>query len=184
MAFCNFVNIRPHGAGNFKTLLPLQFLSNFNQLYEDIGYHCGIHIYMLAISPVLNLFVALWNFNMGVNGKFVNCAVSGKRLTVEWNGWKFGNRSPIQGISRGFDWGLGHSVHFAKFTMLRLSNGYCSHSFHPISTKLYGKNGNYGGIGAITFFAICQILNILWHFEIFDNKGPYETGNFKMLLPL
>ncbi len=33
----------------------------------------------------------------------------------------------------------GHSVHSAKFTMLRFSEGYCSHSFHLISTKLYDK---------------------------------------------
>ncbi len=36
----------------------------------------------------------------------------------------------------------GHSVHFAKFPVLRFSEGYCSHSCHPILTKLYGKYGN------------------------------------------
>ncbi len=46
----------------------------------------------------------------------------------------------------------GHSVHFAQFPMLRLSKGYCSHSFHSISPKLYGKHGNQGGMQVITFF--------------------------------
>ncbi len=53
--------------------------------------------------------------------------------------------------------GWGHSVHFAKSPMLRFSKGYCSDSFHPISTKLYGKYGNHVGIQAITFLATCQI---------------------------
>ena len=29
--------------------------------------------------------------------------------------------------------------------MLRYSNGYCSHSFHPTSSRFYGKYGNQGG---------------------------------------
>ncbi len=46
-----------------------------------------------------------------------------------------------------------------KFPMVRFSKGYCCHSFHlhVISTKLYRKYGNQGGIQAITFLAICQI---------------------------
>ncbi len=28
----------------------------------------------------------------------------------------------------------------------------------------------------INVLAICQILNILWHFEIFVDTGPYEGG--------
>ncbi len=46
----------------------------------------------------------------------------------------------------------GHSVHSAKFPMLRFLKGYCSHNFHSVSTKLYGKHGNQRGIQAITFF--------------------------------
>ena len=34
----------------------------------------------------------------------------------------------------------GYSVHFAKFLMLRFSKDYCSHGFHPISTKFYGAH--------------------------------------------
>ena len=54
----------------------------------------------------------------------------------------------------------GHLVHFAKFLMLRFLKGYCFHSFHPISTKLYGTYGNYpvSGIRVLRFwrFAILQ----------------------------
>ena len=50
----------------------------------------------------------------------------------------------------------GHSVHFAKFYMLRFSKYHSS--FHLIPTKLlYEMYSNQGGIQAITFFAICQI---------------------------
>ena len=31
---------------------------------------------------------------------------------------------------------------------------------------------------------MCPKLKILWHFEIFLDRGPYGTGNFKMLLLL
>ncbi len=46
----------------------------------------------------------------------------------------------------------GPLVHFAKFPALKLSKGYYSHSFHPISTKLYGNYGNQGGKRAIYFW--------------------------------
>ncbi len=45
----------------------------------------------------------------------------------------------------------GHSVHFAKFQMLRFLKGYCSHSFHPVLTKLYERYISHGEIQAITF---------------------------------
>ncbi len=47
----------------------------------------------------------------------------------------------------------GHSVHFAKFQMLRPSKKYCSHSFHSISTKCYEKLDNQVGIEAIGCFS-------------------------------
>ncbi len=46
----------------------------------------------------------------------------------------------------------GHSVHFAKFPMLRFSKGYCSHICHSISTKLYCKYVAYEGTSAVTVF--------------------------------
>ncbi len=58
----------------------------------------------------------------------------------------------------------GHSVHFAKFPMLRFSKGYWSQSFHSILIKLH------------------KILKFYDTLTLFFNTGPYETGNFKMLL--
>ncbi len=46
----------------------------------------------------------------------------------------------------------GHSVHFAKFEMLRFSKGYCSPSFHSISTKFYCKHVGQKRIQAVTVF--------------------------------
>ncbi len=56
-------------------------------------------------------------------------------LYIERNGWKFGTHGPRNCICRYFScmssvWG--HSVHLAKFLMLRYSEGYCSHTFAPI----------------------------------------------------
>ncbi len=57
------------------------------------------------------------NFNMGVNGKIIKCAISWKRPTVERKGWKFGTRCPKNSICRvlfrsgHFSSLWGHSVH-------------------------------------------------------------------------
>ncbi len=133
------------------------------KLYQDIGYNRGIQaitflgwcgykggiqaITILGNQPSLN-FWELWNFNMRANGKIVKCAIFWKWLTVEQNRWKCGTHSPRNSIcsalsgSGHLSSAWGHSVHFPKFPMLRFSKGYCCHSFHPISTKLYGKHGN------------------------------------------
>ncbi len=50
---------------------------------------------------------------------------------------------------------------------LEISKRYSSYSFHPMADKLYENVGYHGGIQAITFLAIGQILKILWHFVIF-----------------
>ncbi len=47
-----------------------------------------------------------------------------------------------------------HSVHFANFPMFRLSKGYCCHSFHSISTKLYHNMLVMGATEAILFFSV------------------------------
>ncbi len=57
-----FVNIGPYGAGNFKTILLLQFSSNVMSanLDEDIGYHGGIQaITFLGNRSKFENFVAL-----------------------------------------------------------------------------------------------------------------------------
>ncbi len=101
---------------------------------------------------------------MGVNGKIVKCVIFWKRLAVERNGWKFGIRGAtcrkcicrVLCISDSPVWG--HSVHFVKFSILRFSKGYCSYSFHSISTKLYRKLVlGEDNTGYYFFLLICQI---------------------------
>ncbi len=48
--------------------------------------------------------------------------------------------------------------------MLRFSKGYCSHSFHPISAKLYRKHG-IGEIEAVTFSVDLPNAKSIWHYE-------------------
>ncbi len=67
-----------------------------------------------------------------------------------------------------------------------------SHSSCPISTIIviryiiirYYKYVSHGEVHTYykLFLAICQKLNILWHFGIFVNTGSYGARNFKMLL--
>ncbi len=123
--------------------------------------------------PKFKNFMALWNFNMGVNGKILKCGISWKRLIVERNGWKFGTRGTTVNIykvhlmpdSLSLVWG--HSMHLAKFHMLKFSKGYCSYSFNSISTKLYCKYVGHDGIQAATVFGdLLKFKNCmtLWNF--------------------
>ncbi len=93
------------------------------KLYVKYGSHRGIYSYRyFGDLPKFKNFVALWNFNMGVNGKILKCAISWKRLIVERNGRKFGTRGTIVDIQRvlfmadslSLVWG--HSVHFTKIS--------------------------------------------------------------------
>ncbi len=52
----------------------------------------------------------------------------------------------------------GQSVHFVKFPTLRVSKGCSSHSFHPVSTKVYGKHGNQRGRGGGGGVTDCYVL--------------------------
>ncbi len=58
-----------------------------------------------------------------------------------------------------------HSVHFAKFLMLRFSKRYSSHSFHPIAAKLNGKYGNQWGIYWLLLFWWSAKFKHLQHFK-------------------
>ncbi len=118
------------------------------KFYDTYGSHRGIYSYRyLGGLAKFKNFVALSNFNMGVNGKPKMWNIS-KRPIVEGNGRKFGTRGttvhmcrillmPGTFNARFLEFGWGHSVHFAKFSMLRFSKGYCSPSFRSISTKFY-----------------------------------------------
>ncbi len=82
--FFFFVNAGPHGAGNLKTLLLLHISSDVNKLHENIDYHGGVQaIIFLGNQPSFENFLTLGNFNVGVNGKIIMCAISRKRQTLE-----------------------------------------------------------------------------------------------------
>ncbi len=131
--------------------------------------------------------MALWNFNMGVNRKNVKCAIFWKRLTIGQNRWKFVTHSHMYCICRvlfvsdSFSSVWGHSVYFAKFPML-CSKGYCSHSFHPIWYKIYGKYCNQGEIQVIIFIVICQILKTYGTLMISASQLSYIGIRRAMLL--
>ncbi len=72
---------------------------------------------------------------------------------------------------------------FAKLAMLRFSKGYCCHSFHSISNKLYCKYVGHEGLKGITFWQSAKIKKCLWYFENFVNTGPCRIGNFKNTTP-
>ena len=88
----------------------------------------------------------------------LKCGISQKWLIVERNGRKFGTRGStvhICGVllmaeSLSLVWG--HSVHFAKFRMLRFSKGYYSPTFRSISTKFDYKHVGHKGIQCVTVF--------------------------------
>ncbi len=120
----------------FQNTIPptvfIQCQSNFMRSLATMGEYRLL--LFLAISQIKKN-VSLWNFNMGVNGKIMKCAIFWKWQTVQTDE-NFGLMVPetmCRPLFRSYPlssvWG--HSVHFAKFPMLRLSRNYCSHCFLP-----------------------------------------------------
>ncbi len=134
----------------------------------------------------------LWNFNMGVNGKILKCAISWKQLIVEQNGRKFGTHGTTVHICRvllmpdslSLVWG--HSVHFTNFMIFK---SLLLSQFSSDFTKLIVW-WLWGNIGFDIFWQSAKKYHSLYaqisirHFEIFVNTGPYLGGNFKTLLLL
>ncbi len=137
-------------AGHFKTLL----ISLVPSQPNFMGTLATTEDYRLSLldnqSNFKNIYVTL-NFNIRVNWKILKCGITRKRWAVEQNGQGFG---PGVGTCRVLfmsDYSssvCNDSVHFAKFPMFRFSKGYSTHSFDPISPKLYGKCVCGGGGGA------------------------------------
>ncbi len=73
---------------------------------------------------------------------------------------------------------LSRSVHFAKFSILQFLKVCSSPNFHSIHPNFIQC---IIIIQAVTFFAICQKLQKLWHFHIFLSTGLYVTIIFKVL---
>ncbi len=95
----------------------------------------------LGNRPSLKNVVSLWNFNIGVNGKYLKCGISRKRLIVEWNGRKFGTRG-ITGHLLGYFW---WPIPWVWFEVIRCTlqnfrfydfQNATSNNFHWIPSKL------------------------------------------------
>ncbi len=110
-----FLNTGPYnGAGNFKTLLLLQFSYGqgpYTDQYRALDpisskFYEGNHgeyrlLHFLAIHKVLE-FVAPWSLNMGHNGKILKRWISAKLLPVERSGRTFATQGPTFYICRAF----------------------------------------------------------------------------------
>ena len=134
-------------AGNFQTITNTincnQIFSNFSCIFVSITFRQ----FLLQIFEILILSnnMKIWNLNMGINGKIIQFWISEKywlyrvkRMTSWYSGVLM---TTLWGTFyvKSFNFSL---EPFQNFPMLRFSKGYCSHSFHPISSKRYGKYGN------------------------------------------
>ncbi len=85
---------------------------------------------------------------------------------------RFGTRSPRYGIWRvlymsdSLSSVWDHSVYLQNFHMLRFSKGYCSHTFHLISTKLCCTVSVFvmTEYRLLIFLEICQVKEKMWQF--------------------
>ncbi len=149
------------------------------KLYQDISYHGGIQaIAFVGNRLSVKSFVALWNFNMGVNGKILKCAKSWKCLIVLAKRTEIWNSQQSYELVLHkygtfyvwfFEFSLGslHSGALCKISDVRIFKSlYSSPSFHPISTKLYKRYGNQGGIQTAFFGNLPNFKNFmaLWNF--------------------
>ena len=74
--------------------------------------------------------------------------------------------------SLSFVWG--HSVHFAKFLILRFSTHYSFNSFCQILTKLHTKYHNQGLIWVITFLSYLPKIKNLCHLKCLSTQYHME----------
>ena len=77
MALWKFLLTQDHIVLEISKRSSYSFRSMTAKLHVDIGYHGSIQAWLLQ------KIVALRNFNMGVNGKILKCAISSKRLIGE-----------------------------------------------------------------------------------------------------
>ena len=95
--FVSFINAGQHGAGNFEMLL-LHVSFNLSQtlwrrlLFTMAKYKPNT---FLGIQCSFEKCVALWNFNIGDNGKVLKWAIFWKWFIIDWTGWKFGTSCVI-----------------------------------------------------------------------------------------
>ena len=127
----------------------------------------------LAMDQILWHFENLTNGCQWENPKMCNILNS---LILEWKSWN--SWSYVLHILGTFhvwfcEFSVGSFSTPCKFPMFRFSKGYSSPSFYSVSTKLMESIVIMWEDRLLLFLAICQILNFLWHFEIFVNTGPH-----------
>ena len=133
-----FVNTGPYWSKKLKSYSSYRFHPMAIKLHENIGYHGEYRLLLfLAVDQVSKLS---WNFNMGVNGNIINCAICWKRLALERK-----TRGPRNFICRApFRSGPLSSIWVIRCTLQNFwcqgsKSCYCP-SFYPVSTKPYKKH--------------------------------------------
>ncbi len=111
------------------------------------------------------------NFNMRVNGKPKMWNISKTldhraKLNVGTRGTTVHIESTFD--ARFLEFGLGHSVHFAKISDFTIFKILLISQFSSDFIQLYTIYPNHGAVQAITFLTICQKFKTLWHFDIFS----------------
>ncbi len=114
-------------------------------LYETIAHHEGMQaISFLGNHPSLKNFEVLWNFNMGVNGKILKCAVCILKTddcTVTW--MKIGGLVIVSTAYVGY---FSCRILWVQFAVIRctlqisdvkISKDYSYHSFHPFHPHIF-----------------------------------------------
>ncbi len=84
----------------------------------------------------------------------------------------------VRFISDSTKFSLGSFGALYKTWDVKLSKGYCPHSFHPILTKLNGKYGNQGQMRAINFLVIWQKCK---NIRYFDDNLPQLHCHFQSI---
>ncbi len=168
--------------------------TNRDQIFPNFFWIFVFSIFTKLLFQIFEIlyfsnFMKLWNLTWESmeNHKMWNILKMADRRAKRMKIWDLRSQKiNMQGTFqvKSFKFSLGSFGALRKISNAKISKGHCSHGFHPISTKIYGKHGNQGGIQVITFFDDLPKLNILCHFEIFVNTGPYGAGNFKTLLLL
>ena len=120
-------------------------------LYSPIAYHWGIQaITFLGNRPsftkVYGTLKFLHDRRLRSQWEKLKCGISRKRPIVERNGQKFVTYSLTLLMADPLSLLWGHSVHFAKFPILRLSYSKCyfPHNFHWSQSKLYENIAYHG----------------------------------------
>ncbi len=153
----------PYGSQNCKTLLLPQIATKSFQTFPEFLSSVSSQSYFFKFLKFC-IFQILWNFEIwhGSQWEIIKCGISWKRLIVEQNEWKFGTRGPRKCICRllfrsghlSSVWG--HSVHFAKFPMLKFQKATAPTVFIQFQPNFMESMVIREEYRLLPFLAICQ----------------------------